>query len=759
MLPTATKKTAVRSGRQHWALLPFVAGVTIGLAVSTLFLVRPSPNSITNVYISLPSVEEDDPRLADFRRMVEQLQPRRVEDGVSRLEEEVTTRGPVYYAVVMADRHSAEQLQVLRSTWARDVPHERLNFFIPAESHDTNSEDYDSHYGEISEARQVVELANPALMELQALQFVCRHRLNNTKWFFLSHDDVYVKTHALEEHLQQLENAQAYFGYLGKPVRRDPIGRVCMPGPGVVLSLPTLTRLCPSIDACISTQTESSDSDTVVGECIRGQLPDVQCIKEGQPHDLFLKYDAAKKGALVSPTNKHFLERALTVYPITDTKLMYNIHLFSIGSILNDSQHELHRLKLAVDRMSDLLPQSDPDRKEPTGLSSKDDISAWKLINSNLLMSDEENSPAIKTPPVWRKEMELLMQKAMDYLNSWEENHYSFKRITNAYWKVEPASGVEYIIDFQVKPEGQEDDYYAPAKQYRVTLSRFFNPPEVSPVKFLPSSPEIHVSVAVFLTSDQLTKFQDFMERFRDILEQDKEASLFVVQMKSPEKVTKKSKIIDTKSILSLYETNYPKASFKVLESRNLLSREHGISLVLHELKPSQVVFLADLDLDFDVEFMQRCRNFPIQGQQAFFPIMFAEADPSLLEALNNTHLESNAVSQHSGYWLLHSHSAACIYAADVLATAQDSSLKGIPNEIDMKEVYRRLISKGYEIIRSTDSGLRRRYAPRECDTVLVGESQEPCMQEGGFYSSLYTRTELSVLLFDHEGENSDIKF
>ena len=40
--------------RHHWALLPFLAGVVIGLAISTVAVVRPhSHDSITNIYISL----------------------------------------------------------------------------------------------------------------------------------------------------------------------------------------------------------------------------------------------------------------------------------------------------------------------------------------------------------------------------------------------------------------------------------------------------------------------------------------------------------------------------------------------------------------------------------------------------------------------------------------------------------------------------------------------------------------------------------
>ena len=44
------KATSNKPRRHHWALLPFLGGVLIGLAISTVAVVRPT---ITNVYISL----------------------------------------------------------------------------------------------------------------------------------------------------------------------------------------------------------------------------------------------------------------------------------------------------------------------------------------------------------------------------------------------------------------------------------------------------------------------------------------------------------------------------------------------------------------------------------------------------------------------------------------------------------------------------------------------------------------------------------
>lgn len=46
-------KTPSTRRQVHWALLPFLAGVLIGLAISTAAVVRPHTDYITNVYINL----------------------------------------------------------------------------------------------------------------------------------------------------------------------------------------------------------------------------------------------------------------------------------------------------------------------------------------------------------------------------------------------------------------------------------------------------------------------------------------------------------------------------------------------------------------------------------------------------------------------------------------------------------------------------------------------------------------------------------
>ena len=755
--------------KQHWALLPFVAGVIIGLAVSTILLIRPYSKSVTNnVYINLGQQRHTfglDPRFAEFDRLLEQLHP--YSEMIHRLSEEVKVMDPVFYAVIVPDGQSLDNLKAIRNSWAKDVPEADIGFFVPFD--DTartnfefaNNENTNGIEAESYKSNGIIKLSKSELLEIQTLKFLCDHKLNDTKWFFISYDNVYVKTHLLEKFLLSMETSQSELGYLGKPIKREPIGRVCMPGPGSVLSYSILSELCPKLDACVKLQ-DHLETECVLGECVRKQLPSVQCAKEGNPLELFLKFEKGKRGSIVDPRNKRVLENALTVYPIADPKLMYNVHQFVVSKRLNTSQHEIQELKMTVDRMAEHLPQTDiktfHGKENNDVINSEDDIAAWKLINHNMLMSCVENNPASKIQTLWKNELDVLSSIAMEYLNAREEDTYSFKRMVNVYWRVNPLLGTEYILDFEVKLAGTESDYNAPSKSIRATLTRLYNEPEGNPI--LPEAETSrHVCIGVLVTSELVEKFQRFISMLEKVLEENQRFDLIVVEMRTTTEKQNLHKSNSLKSIVSSYENKYPKANFKVINSPNILSRSHGISLLVRELRPNDLVFISDLDLEFDTSFLDRCRNYPFQGRQVFFPIPFSKMDPSLVASMNHTMLE-NTITQHSGHWSVNSYSTACIYAVDILSNVQQDDFKGIPNEINMAEVYSTLVKKGYEVVRGVDKGLKRLHSSeRVCDLDFYGEQHDPCSSPQGRYEMLYLKTQLSVLLLDHEGEHAHKKY
>ena len=246
----------------HWALIPMLAGVLIGVAFSTVFLLQPY-TAITNVYLELPSPERGGESVAsrfgegrDLQRLLTELGAAR--DGVphppAKLADEANAKGPVYYAVVMSHRHSADQLNVLKETWTREIPSHRVGYYINSEAGEdvpTEEDIEDRHYGEIESSEAVIELSSTgADFYSEVVSHVCRHKLNHTKWYLLAGDDVYVKSNELESQLQRYENMPT-LGYLGRRSKdEDSARRECLEGPGMVLSHSVLRELCGELETC-----------------------------------------------------------------------------------------------------------------------------------------------------------------------------------------------------------------------------------------------------------------------------------------------------------------------------------------------------------------------------------------------------------------------------------------------------------------------------------------------------------------------------
>ena len=714
-----------------------------------------------------------DDRLAQVQRLLEELEPgqpmhhgNQDNNAVQRLSDEVEMKSRVFYSVIVSATVTGQQakldnIRLLNDTWAGDIKPTDIAFFIEGEER----ESVDDNQLELRDNIHQLTSSNLAA-ELQVLRYLCQHKLNSSKWFFIANSDIYVKTHSFEEYLTEVEALHYHYGYLGKPIKRDPIGRVCMPGPGSALSQQTMREVCSKLEDCEKLEYRTS---CVLGECIRRHVPRLQCNKEGRPHEQFVRcYNDGKGGPITEPKYRYIIDRALTIYPMSDPTLMFDIHKLIVADRLNKSQHLLQEIKRSLDQMDDLLPQTNihaqQDKQEMA--VNRDNVLSWKLINSNLLMSEEENSPALKIPAVWKRELDVLMEKAMEYLSSWDdEASYSFKRIVNGYYRVDPHTGIDYIIDFEGKeaPTAQtKDDFSLPAKHFRVTLSRKFDSLEVNPVRLRATGvDEKHITIAVFMTIEHNEKFQNFMEKLKKILLEDQRINLIVVKMTGNNaralKQSTTTSVLDSRSLISQYEREFPHVSFTVLESPSLLSRDHGIALVIRELRPNDIVFLADLDLEFDAGFVERCRSIPLQGQQVYFPIFFSKADPSLLKAMpKNKTTTTSSICEHSGHWTADSNSATCLYAADMLATAQAPGAKGMANSVNVEEMYSTLIEKGYEVVRATDRGLWLVYDGESGCSGMVGEGEGVCSGRaaGQNYTELYSRIQLSVALFDHEDED-----
>ena len=198
----------LKASQHHWALLPFVVGIVVGLSLSTVILIRPPAMEyvVTNVYIGTagPGADAEDQKLSDkmqrFEELMKELHPAEATDtGPRVLAEEVTIKLPVHYGVIMAENHPpgpSDSIATLRHTWARDVPREMITYYTPVS--------YQHREESAGTLPNIVKLSAEELSEIQALHHVCEHKMNTSKWFYIGYDNAYVKVLELETFLYLL---------------------------------------------------------------------------------------------------------------------------------------------------------------------------------------------------------------------------------------------------------------------------------------------------------------------------------------------------------------------------------------------------------------------------------------------------------------------------------------------------------------------------------------------------------------------------
>ena len=87
--------------------------------------------------------------------------------------------------------------------------------------------------------------------------------------------------------------------------------------------------------------------------------------------------------------------------------------------------------------------------------------------------------------------------------------------------------------------------------------------------------------------------------------------------------------IFATTTLLELYKHKYPEADLRLVTTNKPFSRKESIEIASREHLSFELLFLADIHVDFSLQFLERCRMIAMENQQAYFPAVFSPYNPS----------------------------------------------------------------------------------------------------------------------------------
>ncbi|KAJ7379570.1 Chondroitin sulfate synthase 1 [Desmophyllum pertusum] len=208
------------------------------------------------------------------------------------------------------------------------------------------------------------------------------------------------------------------------------------------------------------------------------------------------------------------------------------------------------------------------------------------------------------------------------------------------------------------------------------------------------------------------------------------------------------------KAIMKEYRDKYPEADLIWFEIAGDFSRGLALSLAADKFDQTALLFLCDVDLIFNSEFIDRCRMNTALGKRVYFPILFSQFDPELTN-INKTKPDSYfTINKDAGILTSHGYGIACIYHHDLDAVGGfNTTIKGWGwEDLDLFEKF--VNHDKIEVFRAADLGVIHVYHRKTCDPNLSVHQQTMC--QGSKAAGLASQKSLVKAMLSIKGTGHD---
>jgi len=453
-----------------------------------------------------------------------------------------------------------------------------------------------------------------------------------------------------------------------------------------------------------------------------------------QMRKLFL-HDYNVSGQLfLGELNTKTINDAITLHPIKDPAYMYRLHVHFNNERIQDLQQKGVKLQRVLRNMDRFLQANRLSLHEKRGLQdgrallhqlATSNSEKWEMFTGTSFYPDISlKAPVTKIHGEMKTEVNLILKKIVEFLTDefWKNPHLGKlkkQEINYGYRRFHPLYGIQHILQLTVssvkkKPREttrlKEVTEHVALKRTIYTQQPFANLRYTTePLAGMP--PFVHFLVPL---EGRLQTFRRFMKNFElvclKVLRRVKLVVAYSSSVSSP---------YEHKVIMKEYQEKYPEAELIWLDIAGAFSRGIALSLAANKFGQKALLFLCDVDLIFNSEFIDRCRLNTALGKRVYFPIMFSQFDPELTYS-NKTKPDSHfTINKDAGVWRSFSYGPACIYRQDMDAVGGfDTSIKGWGLEdVDLFEKF--VHHPEIEVFRAADPGVIHVYHKIKCDPNL----------------------------------------
>ena len=440
---------------------------------------------------------------------------------------------------------------------------------------------------------------------------------------------------------------------------------------------------------------------------------------------LFYQNYQALQGSIKPDDHDKQIGEALTLHPYKDHRYIYStkqhLHQTNITRLkkteksIKDDIVQMHKM-IKDDKLTEVIP-------------NRTNAPRWNFLNDHKYYAFGE----ITMKRHCRKYEKHNIYDLCDTLNKWIRDA-GIKNNQDAYLKhpnflfqtLDPIFGQRTIINAKVHPEKgvRVDRQYEMKHRFEeLTLDGLEQlDDEINKGK---QHERVNFVIPLYGRNDP---FLRFVQNFENVALKTKENVSFLVMFfrdgKNDVQYRETSQIIDN------LKRKYVNHSLRIIALSGSFQRAIALQKASHEFSKDALLFLVDIDCSFDRQLLYRIRHNTHQGKHVYFPIMFSQYDPHMMNSSYKPvkrGSSSEKFANDNGYWRMSSYGQVALYKSDFDAAGGfNTDIKGWGKE-DLDFV-QRIINQKLTIFRSTDSGLVHIFHTINCDDRLQNEQYNMCL-------------------------------
>lgn len=435
------------------------------------------------------------------------------------------------------------------------------------------------------------------------------------------------------------------------------------------------------------------------------------------------------------------VRKALSVTPLTRPDHFYSIHHYYILDQLesvsaNNTKLRDHMIQTAErGAQSDSLLRSSEHQSPPwtkLGVNSPykpkdpaEDVIHFQPSDRDLVYTESKHYP-VHPPSHTQRESINAAFKAItkSQITHGHISSTSTVSLEHALKRIDPQRGTDFILEMAVK----EQEGFVTTK-FLHGLQELLPIQVTSLVTASYKSTKVNFVVA---TPPVSRGFQRFMMSFENSFLSRTPAEvvgMLVIMYNEQGFKANDKDLFAVSTLVSLYRNKYPEADLRLITTMHKYSRRGMLKIASEQYPSYELLFLADIHIDFSLQFLERCRMNARENKQVYFPAVFNPYNPLDFhkEKILHPYATKFQISKSRGSWMQNSYHLACVYNYDLMKVLEQESGEREGGEWSLVNHF--VEQNELSIFRSVEPGLIHMWQD-SCKEVESGSPEDKLCQQ-----------------------------